>query len=116
MGGSHSRHRFYPGAARQGVPATQRTEVYIGYSDTSIFIGVIAYEDDPSRLIVSDSRRDSSLDETDSFQVIIDGQLDRQNGFIFGTNPAGVQYDAQVTKEGSTGQFGSGGGGYVVDR
>jgi len=99
----------------EGMPATQRTEVYIGYSETSLFIGLIAYEEDPSRLIVSDSRRDSSLANTDSFQVIIDGQLDRQNGYIFGTNPAGMQYDAQVIKEGSTGQFGSGGGGFNLN-
>ena len=99
----------------EGQAATQRTEVYIGYSDTAIYIGLIAYEEDPSRLIVSDSRRDSSLDDTDSFQVIIDGALDRQNGYIFGTNPAGMQYDAQVIKEGSTGQFGSGGGGFNLN-
>ena len=99
----------------EGQAATQRTEVYIGYSDTAMYIGLIAYEEDPSRLIVSDSRRDSSLDDTDSFQVIIDGAMDRQNGYIFGTNPAGVQYDAQVIKEGSTGQFGSGGGGFNLN-
>ncbi len=96
----------------EGEPASQRTAVYIGYTDTSLYIGVIAYDDDPSRLIVRNSRRDSSLAETDSFQVIIDGQLDRQNGYVFGTSPAGIEYDAQVTREGSTGQFGSGGGGF----
>lgn len=96
----------------EGEPASQRTAVYIGYTDTSLYIGVIAYDDDPSRLIVRNSRRDSSLSETDSFQVIIDGQLDRQNGYVFGTSPAGIEYDAQVTREGSTGQFGSGGGGF----
>ena len=100
---------------RVGEPASQKTEVFIGYTETALYIGVVAYDEDPSRIIVSDSRRDSSLDDTDSFQVIIDGQLDRQNGFIFGTNPAGVQYDAQVIKEGSTGQFGSGGGGFNLN-
>jgi len=98
-----------------GAPASRETEVFIGYTETALYIGVIAYDDDPSGIIVTDSRRDSSLDDTDSFQVVIDGLLDRQNGFLFGTNPAGVEYDAQITKEGSTGQFGSGGGGFNLN-
>jgi hypothetical protein len=61
-----------------GQSASQKTEVYIGYSDTSLFIGVVAFDDNPAGIIVTDSRRDSSLDDTDAFLVIIDGLLDRQ--------------------------------------
>lgn len=99
----------------EGSNATQKTEVFIGYTSMALYIGVIAYDDDPSTIIVADSRRDSSLDETDSFQFVIDGLMDRQNGYLFGTNPAGIQYDAQVVKEGSTGNFGSGGGGFNLN-
>ena len=94
----------------EGQPATQRTEVRVGYTDEALYIGLIAYESDPSRIIVTDSRRDAPLDDTDSFRVIIDGMLDRQNGFVFGTNPAGLQFDAQVTNEGSGGFRGPGSG------
>ena len=90
-----------------GQPASQETEVFVGYTDVALFIGVIAYDNDPSGIIVTDSRRDSSLNDTDAFLVVIDGLLDRQNGFVFGTNPAGLEYDAQVTKEGP-GVFGAG--------
>lgn len=99
----------------EGRDATRKTDVFIGYTNTALYIGVVAYDDDPSTIIVADSRRDSSLDETDSFQIIIDGLLDRQNGYLFGTNPAGVQYDAQVIKEGAAGGFGSGGGGFNLN-
>lgn len=99
----------------EGFPATKKTEVFVGYTDTAVYIGVIAYDDRPETIIVADSRRDSPLDQTDSFQIIIDGLMDRQNGYLFGTNPAGVEYDAQVIKEGSTGQFGSGGGGFNLN-
>ena len=85
----------------EGRPATQRTEVFVGFTDEMLYIGVVCYDDNPDGIIVSDSRRDAPLDETDSFQVIIDSFLDRQNGFVFGTNPAGIEYDAQVTKEGA---------------
>jgi hypothetical protein len=98
----------------EGRASSQKTEVFIGYTDTSLYIGVIAHDDDPAGIIVTDSRRDSSLDETDAFLVLIDGLLDRQNGFVFGTNAAGIEYDAQVTKEGS-GSFGSGGGAFNLN-
>ena len=36
----------------------------------------------------------------DSFQIIFDTFRDQQNGFVFGTNAAGIQYDAQVRDQG----------------
>jgi hypothetical protein len=95
----------------EGQPATQRTEVFVGFTEQALYIGAILHDDNPSAIIVSDSRRDADLDETDAFQVIMDTYLDRQNGFVFGTNPAGIEYDGQVTKEGQQ-SFGSGGGGF----
>jgi len=94
-----------------GAPSTQRTEVFVGFSDSSLYIGVVAFDDDPEGIIVTDSRRDSSLDDTDAFLVVIDGLLDRQNGYVFGTNPAGIEYDGQVTAEGSSDSLGLQGGG-----
>jgi len=98
----------------EGQPATQQTRVFVGFTETALYVGAVLYEDDPDGIIVSDSRRDADLDETDSFQVIMDTFLDRQNGFVFGTNPAGIEYDGQVIKEGG-GSFGSGGGGFNRD-
>jgi hypothetical protein len=106
---------FFQVQPDDGLPATQKTEVYVGYSDDSLYIGVIAYDDNPDGILVTDSRRDSDLDDTDSFQVVIDGLRDGQNGFVFGTNPAGIQYDAQVTREGAGGALGSGGGGFNLN-
>ncbi len=84
----------------EGQPASQRTEVRIVHTDDAVYFGIVCYDDDPSKIIIADSRRDSSLTETDSFQIVIDTHLDRQNGFVFGTNPAGIEYDGQVTREG----------------
>ncbi len=98
----------------EGRPASQETQVFIGYLRDALYIGVIAYDQQPDAIIVADSRRDSDLSNTDSFQVIIDGLLDRQNGYVFGTSPAGLEYDGQVVREGA-GQFGSGGGGFNLN-
>ena len=96
----------------EGRPASERTEVRIIHTKDALFFGIICYVQDPASIIVADSRRDSLLDETDSFQIILDTYLDKQNGFVFGTNPAGVEYDGQVTNEGQgSGRFGGGGGG-----
>ena len=98
-----------------GERATQRTEVYVGYSDDALYIGVVAYDDDPDAILVTDSRRDSDLSDTDSFQVVLDGLRDGQNGFVFGTNPVGIQYDGQVTREGTGGVLVSGSGGFNLN-
>ncbi|MCP4048866.1 MAG: carbohydrate binding family 9 domain-containing protein [Gammaproteobacteria bacterium] len=90
----------------EGEASTQKTEVFIGFLEDALYIGLVAYDDNPDGIIVTDARRDRSLNESDSFRVIIDGMLDRQNGFVFGTNPVGMEYDAQVIKEAASGAFG----------
>ena len=92
-----------------GQAASQKTEVYVGYTKDTLYLGVVCFDSDPDLLIVSDSGRDSSLSDVDSFTVIFDSFLDRQNGLMFGTTPTSIEYDGQIMKEGS-GRFGSGGG------
>ena len=96
----------------EGQPASERTEVRIVYTDDTIYFGVVCYAEDPTAIVIADSRRDSDMTETDSFQIILDTYLDGQNGFVFGTNPAGIEYDGQVTNEGQgSGRFSGGGSG-----
>ena len=92
----------------EGEPISERTEVRLLYDDRYIYVGVICYDSDPSQINVSDTRRDASMSDMDSFQIIFDTYHDRQNGFIFGTNPAGAQYDAQVRNEGEQQTTGAG--------
>ncbi|MEE8160738.1 MAG: carbohydrate binding family 9 domain-containing protein, partial [Acidobacteriota bacterium] len=95
--------RFWQNTPDEGQPASERTEVRVIYTLDTIYFGVVCYDRDPDSIIVTDSLRDSSLDETDSFQIIVDTYLDRQNGFVFGTNPAAIEYDGQVVNEGEGG-------------
>ncbi len=92
----------------EGTPASERTIVRIVYNDRAVFVGVICYDAEPDQILVTDSRRDSDLGDTDSFQIIFDTYHDRQNGFVFGTNPAGIEYDGQVSNEGQGGGRGGG--------
>ena len=84
----------------EGQPASQKTEIRIVYTQDTLFLGVICYDSEPDTIVITESRRDASLLETDSIQIILDTYRDRQNGFVFGTNPLGIEYDAQVTDEG----------------
>ncbi|GGD57161.1 hypothetical protein GCM10011361_24650 [Muriicola marianensis] len=85
---------------RFGFPASERTDIRIAYSEDTFFLSVVCFDSRPSELVISDARRDADLDNTDAFLFIIDTYKDGQNGFIFGTNSQGVEYDAQVDNEG----------------
>ena len=83
-----------------GAPASEKTDIRIAYTAEVFYLSVICYDANPEGLVVSDARRDANLDNTDAFLFILDTYKDGQNGFIFGTNSLGVQYDAQVDNEG----------------
>jgi hypothetical protein len=93
---------FVQAEPTEGLPASEPTEVRIVYDDDALYVGVMCFDSDPSQIVTTDSRRDSSLNDMDSFQIIFDTYHDRQNGFIFGTNALGMEYDAQVRNEGET--------------
>ena len=84
----------------QGQLVSERTEVRILYDDEAIYVGVTCFDANPSLIVTTDTRRDPALANMDSFQMIFDTFHDKQNGFVFGTNVAGVQYDAQVRFQG----------------
>ena len=87
----------------EGEPASERTEVRIAFDDAALYIAVICFDRDASSLAISDSRRDARLQDEDSFRVVLDTFGDRQNGFVFGTNVGGIQYDGQFTNQGRGG-------------
>ncbi|HEY8173460.1 MAG TPA: carbohydrate binding family 9 domain-containing protein, partial [Dehalococcoidia bacterium] len=95
----------------EGAPASERTEVRVIVGKGNVYVGIIAFDSDPSKIIVSQSRRDASLTETDSVVMVFDTFNDNQNAFVFGTNPLGIEYDGQVAREGQTSGVSIGGGG-----
>jgi hypothetical protein len=103
---------FVQSTPDEGQPASQRTEIRVAFTDDTLYIAVNCLDDDPSGIVVSDSRRDASLNDSDSLTLILDTYSDGQNGFVFGTNPSGLEYDGQATREGAGGfgRSGSGGG------
>ena len=95
----------------EGAPASERTEVRVIVGKGNVYVGIIAFDSDPSKIIVSQARRDASLTETDSVVMVFDTFNDNQNAFVFGTNPLGIEYDGQVAREGQSSGVSTGGGG-----
>ena len=95
----------------EGAPASEKTEVRVVVGNGNVYVGIIAFDSDPSKIIVSQARRDASLTDTDSIVMVFDTFNDSQNAFVFGTNPLGIEYDGQVAREGQTSGVSQGGGG-----
>jgi len=95
---------------RLGEPATERTEVRLLFGPSAVYVSFICFDQDPTKIIVSQARRDASLAETDSVIIVLDTFNDNQNAFVFGTNALGIEYDGQVAREGQTAGLTFGGG------
>ena len=86
-----------------GEPATERTEAWILFDDTNVYISARVWDSAPeSRWVANEMRRDTSqLRQNDLFGVLFDTFYDRRNGFNFYTNPLGARADSQFTNEGN---------------
>ena len=83
-----------------GAPASEQTIIRIAYTNKTLYVAVVCFDTEPKQIVVSDSRRDADLNDDDSFLFILDTYNDQQNGFLFGTNADGMEYDAQIDNEG----------------
>ncbi len=84
----------------EGKPATERTEAWIFYDDSQIYVSARCWDTHPERMVANEMRRDSNqLRQNDGFAVMFDTYHDRRNGYIFSANPIGGLADSQVTDE-----------------
>lgn len=76
-----------------GDPASQHTDVYLGYDDLNLYVIFVAFDDEPDKIRSHLSRRDNVLGD-DIVEIQIDTFLDHRQAYTFLTNPAGVHWDA----------------------
>ena len=86
-----------------GAPATERTEAWITFDDTNVYVSARVWDSAPeSRWVANEMRRDTTqLRQNDTFTAFFDTFYDRRNGFNFYTNPLGARSDSQFTNEGN---------------
>jgi hypothetical protein len=83
-----------------GEPATERTEAWVMFDDTNIYISCRCWTEQADRIVANDMRRDSSnLTRHDHFGVGFDTLYDGRNGFQFFVTAAGGMRDGFVTGE-----------------
>lgn len=75
-----------------GLPASEKTEVTVLYTDKYLFVGIMAYDSSPDSITASLFRRDGS-EASDWVYVNIDSYNDNRTAFTFAANPLGVQKD-----------------------
>ena len=86
-----------------GAPATERTEAWVLFDDTNVYVSARVWDSSPeSQWVANEMRRDTSqLRQNDTFTAFFDTFYDRRNGFNFYTNPLGARADQQFTNEGN---------------
>ena len=88
---------------QQGSPVSERTEVRLLTDGDALYIGAWMYDRDAASIVAGEKIRDVTLTNSDYFGILLDTYKDRQNGFLFATTPAGVEYDGQIIREGEGG-------------
>lgn len=84
----------------EGRVATFPTDVYILADAENLFIGIRAFDPDPSGIVSYSKARDSELRSEDHVKLVLDPFLDGQSGYVFAVNPAGARYEALVSEQG----------------
>ena len=84
-----------------GAPATEKTEIWLFFDDTSFYLSARAWHSAPeSEWIANEMRRDSfTLVRNENITVLLDTFYDRRNGVLVTINPIGGRMDGQVTNE-----------------
>src|SRR4030095_16065794 len=84
----------------EGEPASEKTEVRLLFDDKSLYVGVHAFDSEPSRINSRELVRDATFSNDDKVEILLDTYHDRRNAYRFAVNPLGTQQDALITDEG----------------
>ncbi|MCP4657979.1 MAG: carbohydrate binding family 9 domain-containing protein [bacterium] len=85
----------------EGAPATERTEVRIGYDAKKLYLGVRCHYSEPDRIHAITMERDQRLFHDDTISFVLDTFLDRTSGYYFAVTALGAQNDALVRRDGN---------------
>jgi hypothetical protein len=84
---------FIQNTPHDGQPATEETEVWLGYTKSAIYFVFVCHDHHPELIRGHLARRENILND-DNVHVLLDPFQDRRKGVLFKVNPAGVQADA----------------------
>jgi TolB-like protein len=89
---------FYQQQPRVGEPSSERTETWVLYDDTNLYVACRCWQN-PLRIIANDMRRDSrTLNSHDHFAVLLDSYQDARTGVLLSVTAAGGMRDALLSE------------------
>ncbi|MCP4007199.1 MAG: carbohydrate binding family 9 domain-containing protein [bacterium] len=88
--------RFTEVEPSEGAVPAERTEIWVMYDATTLYIGMRAYDPDPSALIAKQMTHDASMVSDDRINLNFDTFLDDRNGYFFQVNPIGTRSEALI--------------------
>lgn len=80
-----------------GAPASQRTEVYLGYDQERFYAIFLAFDSDPSQIRANLASREN-IGGDDTVELTIDTFNDQRAAYTFRVTPLGMQWDARWTE------------------
>ena len=80
-----------------GEPTEFTTEVRVLMDETTIYIGFVCHDPDPSRIAIHTMQRDGNMSGDDTVEVVFDPIADGRRGYIFRINAAAARLDGLVS-------------------
>jgi len=85
---------------REGDVPAGRTRVRVLAGASALYLGIEAFDPDPTRVVAYSIARDAELDNEDHVKVVLDPFLDGRSGYVFAVNPRAARFDALVADRG----------------
>ncbi|OJJ19867.1 hypothetical protein BKI52_15410 [marine bacterium AO1-C] len=95
-------HQYFPS---DSIAAKAQTEVRLVYDDKYIYVLAKMHNLGPRKYVTPSLRRDFRGEANDVFTVVLDTYADRNNAFMFGVNPFGVQREGLIANGGAVIRF-----------
>jgi hypothetical protein len=77
----------------EGDPPSERTTVTLLADRDRLYIGVVAYDAEPAKVLGTQMARDAGLGADDRIEILLDTFRDQRSAFYFATNPSGALVD-----------------------
>lgn len=78
---------------KPGEPPTEKTDIKLLHDSDYLYVGVVAYDSEPDKIIGTEMARDGNIWSDDHFEMLLDTFLDQRNAYYFATNPTGALVD-----------------------
>src|SRR5207248_3120712 len=89
--------RFIQRNPKDGDRVSQKTEAYLGYDQTDIYVVFVAFDTDPSTIRAPRERREN-INDDDQVGFFLDTFADHRHAYFFFCNPLAVQQDGIYTE------------------